>query len=179
MATKPTKSAPAADFSEVVSIAKTTETFEQAVEAGKAQIEQAVKASAAVAEKVFGLSKERFEAVAKGYEDLAATNHRNLAAFVAAGSAAVQGVEELNAELVAFTKAQVDTNIGQVKALTGVKTLKDLVDLQSEFVRLAFSSYVQAGSKLGELSAKVAHEAFEPITTELRSGMTRFAKAAA
>ena len=98
---------------------------------------------------------------------------------MAAGSAAVQGVEELNAVLAAFTKAHVDNNMGPFKALTGIKTLKDLVDLQSEFVRLAFSSYVEAGSKLGELSTKVAQEAFEPINAELRSGMARFAKAAA
>jgi phasin family protein len=155
------------------------ETYEQMVAAGKEQVEKAVKAGSAAAEKALSLGRDRLQTVAKGYQDLAEINQRGLSAVMAAGNAAAKGVEALNAELLAFTKSRVEESIGQVKALAGVKTVADLMDLQSEYVRTTFDAYVQASTKAGEMTAKVAQEALEPINAEIHAVWERFGKLAA
>jgi phasin family protein len=155
------------------------EAYEHMVTAGKDQVEKVVKAGSDAAEKVLSLGRDRLQSVAKGYQELAEINQRGLSAVMAAGNAAAKGVEALNAELLAFAKSRVEENIGQVKALAGVKTMADLMDLQSEYVRSSFDAYVQASTKVGEMTAKVAQEALEPINAELQSAWERFGKLAA
>lgn len=154
-------------------------TLEQAVADANSQLQEALKAGTAMAEKVMGFGKDRLETVARTCEEVGRANQRGVSAIVASGNAAVAGAGTLNAEWLAFAKANVDSSLAQAKALTKAKTLKDVVELQSDFVRSAFEACFKAGSKFGEVSAQVAEATLAPMDAEWRSGVNRLIKAAA
>ncbi len=139
--------------------------FETVVSAGKEQVE-----------KVFAMGKERIEAAVKSYEDVAAFNKQSVEAVVAAGNVAAKGLEGLNAEVLAFSKAQIEDTVAAAKAMMGVKTLQELVDLHSGYAKTAFDAFVSETTKLGELSTKLAQETFEPINAQVKAAVEKFAK---
>lgn len=153
-----------------------TKTYETVVAASKENVEKAVKAGSEAVEKALSLSKERIEAAVKGYDEMTALNKQAVEAFMSAGTVASKGVEQINAEVLAFTKTQIEDSISAAKALMGAKTLQELVDLQSDYARGAFDAYMAQSTKMGELTAKLAQEAFEPINAQLQATVEKFVK---
>ena len=53
------------------------------------------------------------------------------------------------------------------KALVGVKSLREAVDLQTDFAKGNFDKIVAESTKLSETAVKVANDAMEPITARV------------
>ena len=117
-----------------------------------------------------------FDAAVKGFEQFNSLGKENLEAVVAFGTTYAKGIEAINAELLAFTKKAVEDSVSATKALMGAKTVKELVDLQSDFAKTTFDELMSKSSKIGEMCAKVAQEAFEPINARVTETMEKFGK---
>jgi len=150
--------------------------YEGVVASSKDTVEAAIKAGTEAATKAFTLGKDRVEAVVKSYDDVAAFSKDNVDAIMAAGNAATKGVEALNAEFLAFGKSAMEDSIAAAKAAMGAKTLQDLIELQTEFAKTSFDSYLQQSSKLGEMAARVAQDTFEPINARVQAAVEKFVK---
>jgi phasin family protein len=97
-------------------------------------------------------------------------------AIVAAGTVTAKGVEAINAEVLAYSKSAFEDSVAAAKAVLAAKTLKEVVDLQTDFAKTAFEGYLHQSSKLGELTAKITQEAFEPINTRFQAAVEKFVK---
>jgi len=150
--------------------------FENVIYTSKEQIEKAVKASTEAAERAFAVSKERVEAIVKSYEDVAKLGKGGVDAFVAAGNVATKGVETLNAEVLSFAKAQYEDNVAATKAVLAAKTLQEVVELQNEFAKSAFEAYSAQVTKLSEVAAKLAQDAFAPINAQVQATVEKLVK---
>ncbi|MCW5749762.1 MAG: phasin family protein [Alphaproteobacteria bacterium] len=150
--------------------------YEEVVATGKETVEAAVKASTEAATKAFAMGKDRVEQVVKSYDELANFNKGNVDAFVTAGNVAVKGIEAINAEVMAFSKSSIEDSIAAAKAVMSAKTLNEFVELQSRFAKTTIDSFLQQSTKLGELSAKVAQESFEPINARVQVAVEKFVK---
>lgn len=150
--------------------------YEDVVATSKDTVEAAVKASTEAATKAFAMSKDRVEQVVKSYDELATFNKGTVEAFVTAGNVAVKGFEQINAEVMAFSKASIEDGIAAAKAVMSAKTLNEFVELQSRFAKTSLDSFLQQSTKLGELSAKVAQESFEPINARVQVAVEKFVK---
>jgi phasin family protein len=148
----------------------------EALLGGKEQIEKVVKAGSEAAEKIAAMGKERIEAAAKGYDDLASFNRANLDAVVAAGTAAAKGLEAINAEVLAFAKGQLEGSMTATKALIGAKTLQELVDLQNEYAKSSFDAYMAQMARIGELTAKATQDAFEPLNSQVQAAVEKLVR---
>ncbi|MFI4987962.1 MAG: phasin family protein [Alphaproteobacteria bacterium] len=149
--------------------------LESVAETGKQTVESVVKASAEAAtnsyEKAFAATQEQFEKAAsaafQSYDEFTTLGKDNLDAFVKASTVLVKGFETLGKEVASYGQASIEKSVSNTQALFGVKTLREFVELQSEITKERFDSLLAQGSKLGELSVKVANEAIEPIQEQV------------
>lgn len=149
---------------------------EDTIVAGKETVAGAMKAGTEAATKALAISKGRIQAATKGYGEMTDFGKDTVEAFVAASSATAKAVEAINAEVLAFSKTSFEDSVAAAKAVLAAKTLKEVVDLQTEFAKSAFESYVQQSSKLGELTAKLTQEAMQPINARFQAAVEKFVK---
>ena len=117
-----------------------------------------------------------FEAAVKGFEQFNTLGKDNVEAVVAFGTTYAKGIEAINAELMAFAKKAIEDSVSATKALMGAKTVKELVDMQSDFAKTSFDELMSKTSKIGEMYAKVTQEALEPINARVSVTMEKFGK---
>jgi len=153
-----------------------TAPFDSMIYTTKEQIEKAVKASTEATEKAFAATKERLDALAKSYGDAAKLGKDGVEAFVAAGTLASKGVEDLNADMLAFAKSRYEGNIAAAKAMMAAKTLQEVVELQNGYTKSALEAYVAQANKIGEASAKLAQNAFAPLNAQMQAAVEKFVK---
>src|SRR5208282_363932 len=170
-----------------VRLEKLAQPLESVVEAGKQTVESVVKASTEVAtknyEKAFAATQEQLEkatnAAFQSYDELTALGKESLDALVRASTVLVKGFETLGKEVASYNQTSIEKGVANAQALFGVKTLRELVELQTGMARETFDSLVEQGTKLGELSVKVANEAFGPIQEQLNVTVEKILRPAA
>jgi phasin family protein len=166
------------------SVKSSKDTVHKAMKAGHETVEKAVKtgtdAFAKSYEQYLSATKDQltklFPSAAKNFDELAAFNKGNFEAFVAAGTAAAKGFETLSQQVIACNQKAVETGVATAKALLGCKTLQDVVEVQTDLTRKGIDEWLAEGTKLSELTVKVANEAVEPINSRLSEAVDRFMK---
>lgn len=159
---------------------------EAAVNASKETVEKVVKAGADAAtknyEQAVAMTKEQVEkastAAFRGYDELATLNQENLDAFARSSNVMVKGYEIIGKEFMAFAQNSIDANVQATQAIFGAKTLREMIDLQAAYTRKSFDTAVSESSKIGELSVKVANEAFEPFQSRVNVAVETILKPA-
>ncbi|MCC7274217.1 MAG: phasin family protein [Alphaproteobacteria bacterium] len=155
--------------------------------AGKEMMDTFVKVGQEAAQKGYEqamtMTKEQVEkarvAVAKGYDELNAIGKDNVDALVKASTICAKGFEAIGKEVVNYTQARVESNLAAMKALMGARTLKEFVDLQTEFARSSFDQLVTESTKLSEIGVKVANDAFAPLNARVNTVVEKLTKPAA
>lgn len=107
--------------------------------------------------------KNGFEKAAKGYDRFFSYGKDTVEAYVKSANVAGKGVETLHNELYSFSKQAIEEQIAATKALMASKSVHEAFELQTDFAKTAFDSYVGEMSKLGEIFAATAKEAIEPL----------------
>jgi len=107
--------------------------------------------------------EEGVEKMSKGLEDATAFGQDNVEAMVASGKAFAKAAEEMNAEIAAFSKKSYEDSIAAAKELTSVKSVPELFEKQTEFAKSSFEGFVAEATKLNEIYAAAAKDAFAPL----------------
>jgi phasin family protein len=84
------------------------------------------------------------------------------AASTAAASLA-KGFQTIAAETTDYSKKSLEANSAYVEKLLGAKSLDDAIETQSEYAKSAYEGFVTQATKMGELYADLAKEAFKPV----------------
>lgn len=158
-----------------------------AVLAGKDTVENFMKAGVDATQKgieqAVQLTKENVErastAFFKSYDELTVYGKGNVEAVVKAGSIYARGLEDLSKMLMAITQSQFEASVSAAKAVLGCTSLRQMVDVQTDLARSHFDKFVADGSKLSEISLKVANETLEPIQARVNVAVEKFMKPAA
>ncbi|UEM01986.1 phasin family protein [Skermanella rosea] len=126
------------------------------------------------------VSKEQMEKAAaqivKGYEEYATFSKANVDALIQAGTVLAKGFEELGKRALAYSQSSLESGAAASKAAMSVKTVRDLVDLQSSYTKSTLDTALAESAKLSELSVKVANEAFQPINARLNATIEKLGK---
>jgi len=130
------------------------------------------QAIAQTKEKVEKMSKQVFAT----FEDVVGFQKDNVEAFVASSTILTKGFEALSKEIAAFTQAQYEQSVSATKALFAVKSVKELVDLQTEFAKTSFDALVAEATKVSEAGFKLTNEAAEPITARVNATVEKLSK---
>ena len=131
-------------------------------------------------ERFLGATKEQVEKAGanalKTYEDFSKFSKENLDAYVAAGTTVAKGFETISKAWVAFTQETFEAGAQVAKALLSAKTLREAVDVQTDFAKTTFDKLVAEGTKVSEISVKVANEAVEPLNARFNAAVEKFLK---
>jgi phasin family protein len=160
------------------------ETFAKAFKAAKETGQKFWKAGAdAVAkgyDKAASMTREQVEktfpqAVSK-FDEAAQLGKENIDAMFAAGVVAQKGFESIADELAAFNQKSVEAGMANTKALFGVKSYQEMVEIQSTIARSLFDNAVAGTTKFSELAVKVANEVAEPFQSRVTKVMEKYGK---
>ena len=112
------------------------------------------------------------------FAEFAGFGRENFDAFVKASTIAAQGYGAIGQRWVDFARASLEKGIEASRAVATAKSVKDAVELQSDFARTALDRYVRETTKLSELGAKTTTEALAPIQKRIDEVVSKFNRAA-
>jgi phasin family protein len=114
-------------------------------------------------EKTVEMTKSQFEKAAKSAGDVASFNKETVEALVKSANATAKGVEAFNAEVVSYSKQSIEDTVAAAKAMMGARSVKEFVELHTDFSKTAFDAMVNQSTKMADLLMGTAKDAFEPI----------------
>ena len=169
---------------------KTTRTatpVDAAVAAGKETLENVTKITQETTQKNFeqavSVTKENMdkasEAAFKGYDQYASVAKGHYDAVAKSFDILHKGFEDVSKAWYAYTRTSVDAGVDFSKKVMGAKSVNEVVDLQNEYAKTSFDSFVAESTKLSEMTVKTANEAIEPIKARVDETVETFSKAAA
>jgi phasin family protein len=98
-------------------------------------------------------------------EDFHKFSKQQFDAVAAAASSLSKGLQEIAAETTEFSKKAIAANTDVVEKLLGAKSFDSAIQIQTEFAKTSYEGLVAESTKIGELYAKLAKEAFKPLET--------------
>ena len=130
-------------------------------------VKSALDQSAQAAQQAFDVGNQAFmDSIDKSLSalnDVNAQGKRNLEAVVASVTAATKGAEALGAQAMAYSKKAFEDNIAQAKALTGARSVQEVVELQTSFAKTALEAYIGQLNTATETVSAAMKDSLRPI----------------
>jgi phasin family protein len=160
---------------------------EAALAAGKETIETVVKAGAEAAskgvERAVAMSREHVTAAVKAgteafksYEDVVTFGKDNVDAVVKANAILVKGLQDIHNIMFGIAQASLEEQVAATKKMLSCKTLKDVMEAQTDLAKSSYAKVLIDSRKITDLSVKLAEEAGQPITKRVNATVEKFTK---
>ena len=107
--------------------------------------------------------KEGFEKAVKGYDQFVAFGKDNAEAVLKSANLAGKGIESISSEAFAYARKSAEESVAAAKAVLSSKTIEEAFQLQSEFSKAVFETYVDQLAKFGDMALAAARHAAEPL----------------
>lgn len=114
-----------------------------------------------------------------GYRETVRLNQDAVEAVLRAGTVVAEGWRDAGLRLMALTQETIEDGLLATKALSGAKSLHDVIQCQARLVQDGLDRFVREGVKFSEMGTKVAEEAFAPISGSVSAVMSRWVNPAA
>jgi len=171
--TAPAAETPVATAPAEVAVTAHQETMETVLKAG-------TQAATKGYEQAIALAQEQVDKVSDSiflrYDEVASLGKENVDAYVRSTTVFAKGVESLGKELMGVAQSLVEANVAATQALFGASTVREVIDLQTEFSRSRFDELVAESAKLTELSMTLANDTLEPIQLRLNATVEKLMK---
>ncbi len=122
--------------------------------------------------------KEGMEKAMKTAEELVTFGQGNMEAFVKSGQIWAAGMQDISKQVAATAQASLEQTLSTFRAMTGVKSLKDAMELQTTYARSTLEKTVSESGRLTDASMKLAEQAIAPITARVTLAVEKFGKTA-
>ncbi|MGH7057015.1 MAG: phasin family protein [Acetobacteraceae bacterium] len=109
-------------------------------------------------------------------EQVIAFNQGNFEAVVASGKVWSQGVQDLSKQVVASAQASLDETLAAFRALSGVKSLREAVDLQTSLARSMLEKSMSESGRITDASVRLAERAMAPLTERVTFAIEAFGR---
>ena len=117
--------------------------------------------------------KDSFEKSMTAFTELNTHSRKNFEAVVASVTAATKGAETLGSNAVAFSKKAVEDQVAAAKTLAGAKSVQEVIELQTNFAKTSFETYVAEMNKMAETVAASLKESASPINERVTAFVER------
>ena len=74
-----------------------------------------------------------------------------------------KGFQAMAAEVTDYSKKAYEDGARAFQQLIGAKSVEQAVEIQSQYAKKAYDSYIAEVSKLGEMYAGLARDAYKPV----------------
>lgn len=109
-----------------------------------------------------------------GFEDIQAMGKDNVDAVVESSKILSKGLEDLTRAWFDLAQNSVEQSVALSQAFLQVKSIKDVTELQNDLAKKNFDQFVAEGTKLSEMSIKVANDAAAPLTARVNEVVAKF-----
>ena len=96
------------------------------------------------------------------FENIQKIGKDNVDAALKSFGAVSKGAQAIAVETADYAKKSFEQGSATVEKLAGVKTLDKAIEIQTDYLKAAYEGFVAQSSKMGELTANTAKEAFKP-----------------
>lgn len=90
-------------------------------------------------------------------------------------TAMTKGFQQIAAETTEFTKKSYEHSAKTLEQLAQVKSLDKVMEIQTDYAKSAYQNWIAQATKMGELYADVAKEAFKPFENTLATAIKKVA----
>ncbi len=133
-------------------------------------LETALEQVGAVREALRQTGETTLENGRVAYDRLKKAAEETSGAMEAAYGVAQKGLAEINAKAMEAFKVNSDASFEFARALSGAKSLSDVLALQGEHARKGFEALTAQTKEIASLAQKVAADAAGPISSKLTKG---------
>jgi hypothetical protein len=78
-----------------------------------------------------------------------------------------KGFQAIAAEVARYSKKAFEDGTNALEQLIGAKSVEQAFEIQSQFAKKAYDSYIAEASKLGEMYVGLAQSAYKPVESAL------------
>lgn len=150
--------------------AQVTAGFEKTLASMKDGMENATKGFETQQAKM----KEQMAKAMKTTEEMMAFGQGNLEAIMKAGQIFSTGMQGISKQIAASTQTSVEDTVAMTKALSGVKSVKEAVDLQTGYARSMMEKAVAETGRLTDASLKLTEQTIAPLTARVTLAVEKF-----
>jgi phasin family protein len=101
----------------------------------------------------------------KGYEDIQKAGQVNFDMAVKTFGEANKSVQAIAGEVTEYTKKSIEDGTAAFEQLIGVKSVEQAIEIQTTYAKKVYDNYVSQVTKLGEMYADLAKDAYKPVET--------------
>ena len=112
-------------------------------------------------------------AATPNFEDFQDFSKKQLEAIASASSTWSKGLQDLAAESTDYSKKAFAASSATFEKLLGAHSVEAAIQIQTDYAKQAYESFVAQVSKFSELYAKVASDALKPMTAAYANLQTR------
>jgi hypothetical protein len=99
----------------------------------------------------------------KNLDEVQKLGKDNVEATMKSLGAASKALQTIAAEVANYSKKSFEDGTAALERLLGAKTLEKAIEVQSEYVKTSYEGFVTQATKMGELYADLAKEAYKPF----------------
>ena len=99
----------------------------------------------------------------KGFEEFQKVGKDGFDAAVRSFGEVNKGFQAIAAEVTDYSKKAFEDGTRAFEQLIGAKSFEHAIEIQSQYAKKAYDSWVAEASKLGEMYAAVARDAYKPV----------------
>jgi phasin family protein len=137
-------------------------------------VKQATTAATAGIEQAQVQMKEGMHRAMKTAEQMTAFSQGNIEAVMKSSQILTTGLTEMSKLMAQAARANLDETMSAFRAMTGVKSVKEAVELQASYTRTAMEKAMAESGKLTEHSLKLAEQTFAPLTARVNAAVETF-----
>lgn len=114
---------------------------------------------------------ENMEKATKSFEDVAAFGQETIEAMIKSQNIAAKAAEEINAEVVAFSKKTLEETVAHAKELASSQTVTDFIEKQSGFAKVTFDAMMKQSTKMNEMMLAAMKDAMAPVAARVTAAV--------
>ena len=101
----------------------------------------------------------------KNFEDFQKLGKDNMDTAMKQFGTVSKGWQAIATEFADYSKKSFEDGSAALEKLFGAKTFEKAIEVQSDYAKSAYETFVAEATKLGELYADLAREAYKPFET--------------
>jgi hypothetical protein len=98
----------------------------------------------------------------KGFEDVQKFGKESVDASMKALGAVSKSAQAIAVETVDYSKKAFEEGTATVEKMFGAKSIEKAIEIQQDYLKSAYESFVAQATKLGELYVDLAKETYKP-----------------
>jgi hypothetical protein len=103
--------------------------------------------------------------MANEFDDVQSYGKEQFGAAAAATTCFAKTLQTIATETADYSKKTLENNSAFMEKLLGAKSYDTAIQIQSEYWKTSYASFVAQATKIGELYSSLAKEAFKPVET--------------